>query len=337
MSKSPNIALLGCGYWGKNLARNLNSLGVLKVICDLSEGGRSLAAELAPEAVIESDFDSVFKDPTIDAVAIATPAETHYQLAISAMEAGKDVFVEKPLALNFEDGRKMEERAHELNRILMVGHILEYHPAILRLRELIARGELGQINYIYSNRLNFGKIRTEENALWSFAPHDIAVILRLLGEVPLEVSCVGGSYITPNLADVTVSNLHFSNGTRAHVFVSWLNPFKEQKLVVVGDKKMAVFDDTSSDEKLVLFDQQVRFENREPILQNGNSRVIKLDTCEPLRSECAHFIECVMDRKIPLTDARSGKNVLAVLQACEISQRLNGRPTLLSEISDQKF
>ena len=336
MNKQPNIALLGCGYWGKNLARNFNSLGVLKTICDPSEAGRARAAELVPDAVIESDFDAVFKDRMIDAVAIATPAETHCQLGIAAMEAGKDVFVEKPLALTYAEGCRMEERAQELNRILMVGHLLEYHPAILKIRELIASGELGRINYIYSNRLNFGKIRTEENALWSFAPHDIAIILRLVGESPLEVTCVGGSYITPNLADVTVSNLHFRSGVRAHVFVSWLNPFKEQKLVVVGDRKMAVFDDTSQDEKLVLFDQRVDVEDRTPILQKKDSLVVELETGEPLRNECAHFIECVAERKTPLTDARSGNNVLEVLQACEISQRLNGRPTLLSGISDRK-
>lgn len=332
MNNQPNIALLGCGYWGKNLARNFSSLGVLKVICDPSEAGRARAAELAPEAIIESEFEAVFKDPTIEAVAIATPAETHCQLAISAMEAGKDVFVEKPLALTYSEGRRMEKRAQDLNRILMVGHLLEYHPAILKMRELISDGELGRINYIYSNRLNFGKIRTEENALWSFAPHDIAIILRLIGDLPLEVTCVGGSYITPNLADVTVSNLHFPTGVRAHVFVSWLNPFKEQKLVVVGDQKMAVFDDTSPNEKLVLYDQRVDLEYRAPVLQKGDATVVKLDADEPLRSECAHFIECVAEHKSPLTDARSGNNVLRVLQACEVSQRLNGRPTLLSEI-----
>jgi len=336
MNKKINIALLGCGYWGKNLARNFSSLGVLKMICDPSERGRNLAAELAPEAAIESDFNIAFQDPTIDAVAIATPAETHCDLTILAMDAGKDVFVEKPLALNFAEGLKMEETARDLNRILMVGHLLEYHPAVLKLRELIDEGELGRVNYIYSNRLNFGKVRTQENALWSFAPHDIAIILRLVGEMPLEVTCVGGSYITPGLADVTVSNLHFPTGVRAHVFVSWLNPFKEQKLVVVGDRKMAVFDDTSPNEKLILFDQRVDVKDRAPILQKKDSRVVELEAGEPLRNECAHFIECVAERKTPLTDARSGNNVLEVLQACEISQRLNGRPTLLSGISDRK-
>lgn len=332
MNNQPNIALLGNGYWGKNLARNFDSLGVLKVICDSSEAGRSAAAEVAPEAAIESDFDVVLKDKTIDAVAIATPAETHCKLALLAMEAGKDVFVEKPLALSYAEGRLMEKKARDLSRILMVGHLLEYHPAILKVREMITAGELGRINYIYSNRLNFGKVRTEENALWSFAPHDIAIILRLIGELPLEVTSVGGSYITPNLADVTVSNMHFRSGVRAHVFVSWLNPFKEQKLVVVGDRKMAVFDDTSQDEKLVLFDQRVDVEDRTPILQKKDSLVVELETGEPLRNECAHFVECVAEHKIPLTDASSGNNVLRVLQACEASLQLNGKPMLLGDI-----
>ena len=327
-----NVAVLGCGYWGQNLVRNFHALGVLRAVCDPGETGRARARQLAPEVDVMDDFASVFNRPDIHAVVLATPAETHEPLALQALAAGKDVLVEKPMALNHQQGLRMHEAAEKTGRILMVGHLLEFHPAVLKLRELLAGGELGRVNYIYSNRLNFGKIRTEENALWSFAPHDIAVILRLVGELPLEVTCTGGSYLTPNLADVTVSCLHFRSGLRAHIFVSWLNPFKEQKLVVMGDRKMAVFNDVAKEDKLVLFDQRVDFSNRQPVLQKGVETAVALPAGEPLRAECEHFLECVRTRTRPLTDSASGIAVLRVLQACQTSLQLNGRPTVLEGV-----
>jgi predicted dehydrogenase len=327
-----NIAVLGCGYWGQNLVRNFNALGVLRAVCDPSEAGRARARQIAPEVEVLDDFASVFQRPDVHAVVLATPAETHEPLALQALAAGKDVLVEKPMALNHQQGLRMHEAAERAGRILMVGHLLEFHPAVLKLREMLADGALGRVNYIYSNRLNFGKIRTEENALWSFAPHDIAVILRLVGELPLEVTCTGGSYLTPNLADVTVSCLHFCSGLRAHIFVSWLNPFKEQKLVVMGDQKMAVFNDVAKEDKLVLFDQRVDFSNRQPVLQRGAEVAVALPAGEPLRAECEHFLECVRTRTRPLTDSASGIAVLRVLQACQTSLQLNGRPTVLADV-----
>jgi predicted dehydrogenase len=329
-----NIAVLGCGHWGQNLVRNFQSLGVLSAICDPSEKGRARGRELAPAARIVENPQELIHDPSIQAVAIATPAETHYSLASQAIAAGKDAFVEKPLAINYHEGVSLNTQALQAGRILMVGHLLEYHPAVLKLKELIDKGDLGKITYVYSNRLNFGKIRIEENALWSFAPHDIAVILRLIGEEPLEVTCSGGSYITPNLADVTVSCLHFRTGVRAHIFVSWLNPFKEQKLVVVGTRKMAVFNDTLKDDKLVLFDQRVDLNERQPVLQKGSADVVPLSTDEPLRRECEEFIRTIESRRTPLTDGKSGVRVLRVLQACQISLQLNGRPTPISDIRE---
>jgi predicted dehydrogenase len=333
-NSTTTIAVLGCGHWGQNLVRNFHSLGVLSAVCDPFEKGRARARELADSARIVEHAQELIDDPAIRAVAIATPAETHYALASQALAAGKDVFVEKPLAINYFQGVALQAQALEAGRILMVGHLLEYHPAVLKLRELIDTGVLGKVNYVYSNRLNFGKIRIEENALWSFAPHDIAVILRLIGEEPLEVTCAGGSYVTPNLADVTVSCLHFRTGVRAHIFVSWLNPFKEQKLVVVGTRKMAVFNDTVKDEKLVLFDQHVDLNERQPVLQKGPAEVIPLSTEEPLRRECEEFIRSIESRRTPLTDGKSGVRVLRVLQACQISLQLNGRPTQISDIRD---
>jgi predicted dehydrogenase len=330
--RSPSIAVLGCGYWGQNLVRNFYQLGGLRLVCDPAESGRTRAGQIAPQVEICDHFEAVFERQDIEAVVLATPAETHHPLALKALKSGKDVFVEKPLALDYKQGLELDAAARRNGRILMVGHLLEYHPAVLKLRELLADKVLGKVNYIYSNRLNFGKIRTEENALWSFAPHDIAVILRLFAASPIEVTCVGGNYLTPNLADVTVSCLHFPGGQRAHIFVSWLNPFKEQKLVIVGDKKMAVFNDVSKEGKLVLYNQWVEMPNRQPILQKGESESVEIGGDEPLRRECEHFLECIVTRKAPLTDSTSGIEVLRVLQACQMSLQMNGRPIVLADI-----
>lgn len=326
------IALLGCGYWGKNHARNLQALGVLTLICDPSKVGRALAKELAPKAEIHADPEYALQREDIDAIVIATPAETHCDLALKAFAAGKHVLVEKPMALTYRDALKMDAAAKAAKRVLMVGHLLEYHPAINKIKELLADGSLGKLQYLYSNRLNFGKIRTEENALWSFAPHDIALILRLTGSVPFEVTCVGGNYITPNLADVSISNLHFLNGVRAHIFVNWLNPFKEQKLVVIGSKRMAVFNDTDPKEKLVIYDQHVDLDGGIPVLEKADRIVVDLPAAEPLRAQCEDFLHAIAGTSAPLADGASGMNVLRVLQACQISLQSNGRQTQLSEV-----
>jgi len=325
---TPRIALLGCGYWGKNIARNLHELGALKMVCDPSDDGRSKAREMAPGVDVVSDFKGAFLNEDIKGVAIATPAETHFDLASCALEAGKDVFVEKPLALSAAEGQCLSQLARDRNRILMVGHLLEYHPAVEHLKGMTEKGELGKLRYIYSHRLNFGKIRTEENALWSFAPHDVAVILRLTGEMPQEIHCTGGSYLTPGLADVTMSMFKFESGIRAHIFVSWLNPFKEQKLVVTGSERMAVFNDMS-EAKLVLHEQRVDFQGAQPLLRNEGTQTVELSDAEPLSKECAHFLYCIESRQQPLTDAESGVRVLKVLEACQESMDLNGQSVML--------
>jgi UDP-2-acetamido-3-amino-2,3-dideoxy-glucuronate N-acetyltransferase len=331
MNTIPDIALVGCGYWGKNLCRNFNSLGVLASVVDGTEKGQATARSIAPEARITDYFDGILGDDQIQGIALATPAETHAELAVQAMRAGKDVFVEKPMALSISDAEAMQTVANESGRIFMVGHLLEYHPAVLKLRELIEAGELGKINYVYSNRLNFGKVRTEENALWSFAPHDVAVILRLLGQSPVEVSASGGSYLTNDILDVTVSNLRFTDNSRAHIFVSWLHPYKEQRLVVVGDRKMAIFNDVNPfGEKLCIYPQSVEFDCTLPILKKEDAEFIEHANAEPLREECAHFLKCMKSRKSPLTDAQSGIEVLKVLHACQESIAQNGVPVSLS-------
>jgi len=329
-NEQSNVALVGCGYWGKNLCRNFHAFGALSFVVDATENGQTTARSIAPDAQITDSLDDVLRNDQVRGVALATPAETHAELAIQAMQAGKDVFVEKPMALTLEDAEKMKKVAEETGRILMVGHLLEYHPAVLKLVEMIASGELGKINYIYSNRLNFGKVRTEENALWSFAPHDVAVILRLMGQAPVEVSACGGSYLTNGVADTTMSNISFLNESRAHIFVSWLHPFKEQRLVVVGDKKMATFNDVAPfGEKLQLYPQNVEFDGPIPILKKEDAKFVEHANTEPLREECKHFLECIQSRNQPLTNAQSGIDVLKVLHASQQSIEQNGVPISL--------
>jgi predicted dehydrogenase len=325
---NPRVAVFGCGGWGKNIVRTLARIDAVGAVVDPSEAGRRTAAELAPGVPVHADPAAVLGDPGIDAVMIATPAETHYQQAVGAIEAGKDVYCEKPLTIDLGQARDLVRRARAADRILMVGHLLEYHPAILKLKELIDRGELGKVRYVISNRLNLGKIRTEENALWSFAPHDIAVILRLVGSAPIEVVATGGAYVTPNIADVTVTQLLFADGVRSHIFVSWLHPFKEQKLVVVGSKKMASFDDVAKE--LVLYDQRVDWNEGQPVPVKGEGTKVDFGTAEPLMEECKHFLECVRTRQTPRTDGVNGVRVLQILHGAQESLMRNGRPNPIS-------
>lgn len=324
--QTPAVAVIGCGYWGKNLVRNFKRLGALSAVCDATPSGRATATELAPHVSIVESLSELLRSD-IPGVVIATPAETHYSLAKQALEAGKDVFVEKPLALTYDQGANLVQLAEDTGRILMVGHVLEYHPAIIRLFELVQAGDLGKVHYISSSRLNLGKVRREENILWSFAPHDIAVILRLMGNMPFQIAAHGGSYVQPNIADVTITHLLFDNGVRAHIHVSWLHPFKEQKLVVIGSKKMASFDDVTK--QLVLYDQRVEIQEGQPVPIKGNGDLVTFDEDEPLQLECRAFLEAITSRQPPRTDARSGLRVLQVLQAAQRSLIMNGEPMTL--------
>lgn len=320
-----NIAVVGAGYWGRNLVRVFDQLGALAAVCDSREEARQAIPARSGDAVrFTADFDEILSDPAIRAVAIATPAVEHFRMARRSLEAGRDVFVEKPLALDSGEGEELIKLAREQERVLMVGHILHYHPAIVRLRELVNSGALGKILYLYSNRLNFGKIRTEENILWSFAPHDISVMLALLGEEPAEIACSGADYLQPGIYDTTMTSFAFRSGARAHIYVSWLHPFKEQKLVVIGSEKMAVFDDTAG-EKLVLFPHRVNWVNRVPSAEKAAAEPVPLETREPLLAEAEHFCRCVSARETPFTDGREGLRVLKVLDACQRS--LAGKPS----------
>lgn len=325
MSKyEKNVAIVGCGYWGKNLVRNFYALGSLHTICDKNRQYLDELGRFYPGIKVAEDFERVLEDPDIRGIVVASPAAMHYTMARHAIEAGKDVFVEKPLSLEVGEGEELVRLSSEKGRILMVGHLLEYHPAILKLKELVDAGELGKIEYIYSSRLNLGKFRTEENILWSFAPHDISVILMLLDEMPLQVSAHGGQYLNQDIADVTVTTMSFRGGTKAHIFVSWLHPYKEQKLVVIGSYRMAVFDDVVPEDKLVVYDHRIEWHGKVPVPNKKEAVPVAFHMDEPLKLECRHFLDTMSTRETPRTNGSKGLDVLRVLNACQESLQVEG-------------
>ncbi len=317
------IAVIGAGSWGKNLVRNFSQLGALRAVCDAKAKKLKSCRANYPEVICTESIDDILNDPEINGVVVATPAKSHYEITKKVLVAGRHVFVEKPLALRTEEAEELVKLAGDNNRILMVGHVLRYHPAVNKLKQLIDGGELGKIQYVYSNRLNIGKIRDEENILWSFAPHDISVILYLLNEQPSSLSAIGGTYLQKGIADVTLTTMDFPSGVQCHIFVSWLHPYKEQKLVVVGDRKMAVFDDLTT-EKLFLYPHKIEWQNRAPIAHKADAEVVSVQMEEPLRIECHHFIECIENGWIPYTDGHEGLNVLKFLFAAQNSLNNNG-------------
>ena len=333
--KEKNIAVIGTGYWGKNLVRNFYKLGVLLYICDTSEERLSQISANYPESKVETNYKEILKNDAVKAVVIATPAKSHFQMALDAIQADKDVFVEKPLAMYVREAELLNEFAKKSNKILMVGHLLIFHPAIVKLKKLIDSNYLGKIHYIYSHRLNLGKVRREENILWSFAPHDISVILNLLMEEPEIVNAIGGTYLQPQVQDVTLTSLKFKSGIMAYIHVSWLHPFKEQRLVIVGDKKMAVFEDTLPEEKLKIYDSGVDWINGEPVLRDREFKVVEFDNTEPLELECQHFIDCIHTRTGPLTDGDQGIRVLKVLEKAQESLFENDKRIYFNGLKSQ--
>jgi UDP-2-acetamido-3-amino-2,3-dideoxy-glucuronate N-acetyltransferase len=331
MENNLKVAVVGSGYWGKNLVRNFDTLGVLAEICDTRKEILDELSKQYPCCMTTKSYLSILEDPTIQALAIASPAEMHYKMVKQGLLAGKHVYVEKPLALHEEEGMELHELAQKNKKILMVGHLLQYHPAVVKLKQLVSDGELGKIEYIYSNRLNLGKIRREENILWSFAPHDISVILSLAGEMPDQVTCVGANYLHQQVADVTLSTLAFASGIRAHIFVSWLHPYKEQRLVVVGDRKMALFDDVESEDKLLLYPHRIEWKNHIPVPDKREAEKVPLEKKEPLKEECQHFIDCIAQSLKPKTDGEEALRVLRVLQACQKSLEREGQIVRLKD------
>ncbi|RME97959.1 MAG: gfo/Idh/MocA family oxidoreductase, partial [Alphaproteobacteria bacterium] len=286
------VAVVGCGGWGKNLVRNFAELGALEALVEPNDETAKALSEQHGGRIL--DFETALADETISAVVIAAPAALHHALAKQALEAGKHVYVEKPLSLELSQAAELCALAESLDRRLMVGHLLQYHPVFLELKRLVREGRLGRLQYVYSNRLNLGKIRREEDIMWSFAPHDISMILSLIGSEPASVDAVGSYHLHESIADVTMMHLGFPGGERAHVFVSWLHPFKEQKLVVVGDEAMAVFNDGEPwDRKLLLYPHKVAWVDNVPTPSKAEETAVPVEEAEPLKQECRHFLDCV--------------------------------------------
>jgi UDP-2-acetamido-3-amino-2,3-dideoxy-glucuronate N-acetyltransferase len=316
-----DLALIGAGHWGKNLARSFDGLGALSVVCEASPSAVEAIQKQYPSVRTTSSYTEVLADTSITKVAIAAPAALHFELAEAALKAGKDVYVEKPLCLRLDHAEALVKLADSTNKVLMVGHLLQYHPCVVKLRELVSEGSLGKILTITSNRLNLGKFRTEENALWSFAPHDISVILSLLGDrLPESVRCMGNAYLSSNVADSTLTVMRFPGNVMAQIYVTWLNPFKEQKLTIVGTEGMAVFDDTKPwKEKLTLYRKYLSWQKgQDPVPLKVTGELVDVPEGEPLRAECDHFLTVCRERKRPRTDGPEG---LRVLQVLDMAQR----------------
>jgi UDP-2-acetamido-3-amino-2,3-dideoxy-glucuronate N-acetyltransferase len=326
---TPTVGVIGAGYWGPNLARNFHELGALGAICDNNPEALKKLHALYLDARSHRDADEMAADADLTAIAIATSAASHGAMTRKFLEAGKHVFVEKPLCLDPKEADELGHLADDLDRTLMVGHLLLYHPAFQALQAAVADGRVGTLQYLYSNRASFGKIRTEESALWSFAPHDVSMILALVGQLPSEVLGVAANYITDGVSDVTVSHLFFDGGVQAHIFVSWLHPFKDHKLVVGGDQGMIVFNDSASgDDKLILHPHTATFDGDLPIANKAKGEPIAYGSSEPLRGECQHFLDSVATGSRPTSDWQEGARVLRVLSACDASIQSGHRETL---------
>ena len=316
MTDSPKVGVLGLGHWGPNLLRNFQELGALGAFCDLDPEALERASARFPDADAYDDASQILADPSLSAVAIVTPAATHGAMVRQTLAAGKHVFVEKPLCLDVAEAESLKAEADRRGLILMVGHLLLYHPAFRTLHQQVRDGALGRLRYIYSNRLSLGKIRREENSLWSFAPHDISMILALTGTMPTKVAANGSSYLTASVADTSLTHMEFPNNISAHVFVSWLHPYKDHRIIVIGEDAMAVFDDVAEGaEKLMLYPHQIGWDGDIPVVRKANGTPIPYEGQEPLRVECAAFLDAVAGRKDPPSDAAEGIRVLRVLNA----------------------
>ena len=317
-----NVAVVGCGHWGKNLVRNFSELGALAAVCDPNDDLSKSYAE--KYNVGNLSFTAIINDPAIEGVVLAVPASLHASMAIEVMNSGKHVYVEKPLAMNKVEAEDMIFASKKNGVQLMVGHLLQYHPVFMAVRGLVESGELGALSYIYSNRLSFGKVRSEEDVIWSFAPHDISMVLSLTGEEPEVVRTESSCILQPNIADTATVHMEFKSTLKAHISVSWLHPYKEQKLVVVGGDAMVVFDDTKLwNEKLAVYRHVVEFAGGLPSLEKAEVEYLEVAQSEPLRNECQHFLDVVNGKVKPLTDGNEGLSVLKVLSAASLSERKN--------------
>ncbi len=335
------IAVVGVGGWGKNLVRNFYQIpeANLRYICDLDQKKLDALSKQYPGTRSTNSFDDLLADPELNAIVVATTGDTHYTLAKRSLEAGKDTYVEKPFVLEVDQAVELTKLAEGAGRVLMVGHLLEYHPVVNRLKEMIAAGELGDIYYAYSQRLNLGTVREDENALWNFAPHDISSILYMLGKTPVDVSARGQSYLQNGVEDVVFLNMKFADDSMANIHVSWLDPHKTRTMTIVGSKKMAVFDDLEPNEKLRIYDKGAQMGSdydsfAEYVgLRFGDITIPHIPVGEPLRAECSHFLDCIRDRKQPTSDGQDGLRVVRILDAADRSLKNSGEPVSLEQDS----
>ena len=341
MTDKIRVGVVGLGYWGPNLARNFDRLpgAELAYCCDLDEANLAKARSQYPNTTVTDDYAQLLGDDTLDAVVVATSVPTHYRLGKMALDAGKHTFIEKPIALKAADARDLRDTAGARGLKLMVGHLLEYHPAVAKMKELIDAGELGRVYYAYANRLNLGKVRTDENALWSLGPHDVSVLNYLTGDEPAEVSARGECYLQDDVEDVVFGFIRYESGMVGHLHVSWLDPHKSRKITVVGEKKMVVFDDMEADRKITVYDKgatttRTKFETYGEFvtLHFGDIHIPKIGNEEPLRIECQHFVDAIVNDTAPRSDGRDALNVVKVLDAMEISLREGGRPVNTAEL-----
>jgi predicted dehydrogenase len=333
-----SVAVVGAGGWGSNLVRTYHRspLAELRYCCDLDRAKLNQMAGLYPGIRTTQNYRDLLADPELQSVVVATSAPTHYELCKEALLAGKDVYVEKPFVLKVADANELIALARQRERILMVGHLLEYHPVVLYLKDMIGRGEFGRLHYLYSQRVNLGTVRQDENALWNFAPHDISVMMFLTGQAPSDVAARGQSYLQRSIQDVVFMTMNFGNQMMGHVHVSWLDPHKIRKLTIVGSRRMAVFDDLDANEKLRIYDKGVDVKSEYTSfaeyvgLRFGDIVIPHIQLTEPLAIECRHFLECVATRRQPVSDGEDGLRVVRVLDAAQRSLMANGSPMELA-------
>ncbi len=313
------LGVVGLGYWGPNIARNIDAMADVELAWVADSDPRRLERGFGTARTTDS-LDELLADDALDGVMLATPVPTHAQLAVRVLEAGKHCFVEKPLAQSVAEAQAAVAAAERAKRILMVGHLLEYHPGVRKLREIAASGELGEVRYIYTNRLNLGQLRADENALWSLGAHDVSVVLALAGEEPFELDARGECYMRPGIEDVVFAYLRFPSGITAHLHLSWLDPHKERRLTVVGSQRMATFDDMELERKLTIYDKGFDESTDswgEYITRSGDVTSPRIPNAEPLRLECEHFVQCIRSGEQPRSDGRSGLRVVRVLEGLQ--------------------
>lgn len=336
MTAPTRIGLIGYGYWGPNLARNFHALANAHLVAVADADARRLdePARLY-NARTYADWRELIADPTLDAVAISTPARTHFEIARAALERGKHVLVEKPLAMTSAEARELIALAQKNKGVLMAGHTFEYNPVVWKIRELVESHAIGDIYYIYSNRVNLGRVQQDINALWSFAPHDISILLYVLGAMPLELSARGGMYLNEHIEDVVFVTLTFPHKVLAHIHVSWLDPAKVRQMTIVGSQKMVVYDDVDAEARLRIYDKGVYrhgadYGEYQLKVHSGDISIPRIEMTEPLHNECAHFVECIRENKTPRTDGESGLRVIRVLEAAQESLAKNGTTVKIS-------